>query len=993
MFVNRCLFTGAVWLWLIVLTATAQTNFESWTTKDGLPQDYVRSIAKTPDGYLWFGTIEGLVRFDGVNFTVFDNINTKEFKQSAIYGVITDRLGNLWVGLPRTGLIKRSDDQFTVYTTADGLINNAVVSLLEDRDGGIWIGTDGGGLSLFKDEKFTNFKPQDGLPDATIWALAEDNDGGIWIGTANGLSFFKDGKFTLFTTKDGLSANNIASLWWSKTDGLWIGTTGGLSRLQDDKFIIFAAQSEISDQKIETIFEDKNNNLWLGTISKGLYRVFRDGRVIPDKTLNGSSQTGVYSIYQDSDETIWLGTYALGLYRFRAGRFRILTTADGLPEDEIRAVYEDKRGNLWFSTSNKLNRMKDGKITVYSMPETLQKRIRSITEDAAGNLWIGGTDGISCLKDGKFTSFTTKDGLSFNNVVTVLGDRAGNVWIGTSHGSVNKFDGEKFTVYTLDNEPFNKFVLNLFEDSRGRIWIGTLNGLSRYENGQITNWKNEDGAANNHILSFYEDAKGVIWIGTSGGGLMRYKDEKFVTITSRNGLYDNLTFTILEDEKRNLWMCGNKGLYRANLDELNDFADGLRDSVNSYSYGTDDGMLSRECNGASPAGWKTRDGKLWFPTVKGLVGVDSQQENSLPPTVLIEKVVLDKNELAPGDFLEINPGQENLEIKYTALSWKRPKQIKFKYQLVGLDRDWIDAGTRRTAYYSYLPPGEYAFRVIADNGDGVWNETGKSLRIKVFPPFYRTWWFSALLFLVFFGLLSAVFRYRVSQIEKKRRTQEEFSRKLLASQESERQRIAAELHDTLGQSLLIIKNRVALAQTDIDEKETVEEQLSELSQSATAAIEECREIAYNLRPYQLSRFGLSRTLAGIFNRIGEVTPIKATAEIDDIDDFLSAEAEISVYRIVQESVNNIIKHSGASEALLAVKRSGDEILLLVEDNGRGFAQKNEGSAQPGKSGGFGLIGIAERVKMLHGSYEINSASGSGTSIRIKLNRSFQNNGS
>ena len=515
--------------------------------------------------------------------------------------------------------------------------------------------------------------------------------------------------------------------------------------------------------------------------------------------------------------------------------------------------------------------------------------------------------------------------------------------------------------------------------------------MSRFQNGKFTNWTTADGLASNHILSFYEEDAGALWIGTSGGGLNRYKDGKFSTITSRDGLYDNLAFVILNDGYGNLWMSGNRGVYRAELQQLNDFADGKISLVTSYAYGTADGMLSRECNGASPAGWKTRDGTLWFPTVRGLVSVNPQPFDGEPPTVIIERAEIDRRIQPLNELVELSPSQENLEIKYTAISWQRPQQIKFKYRLEGLDNEWINAETRRTAYYSHLPAGEYTFHVIADNGEGIWNETGKSLQIKVLPPFYRTWWFYILSFALVFGVLFAVVRYRISQVEKARRMQEDFSRKLLASQENERQRIAAELHDTLGQSLLIIKNRVALAQTDIDEKETVEEQLGELSQSAAAAIDECREIAYNLRPYQISRFGLSKTLAGIFRRIEEITPISVTTQIDDVDDLLNAEAEINVYRIVQECVNNIIKHSEATEALLAIKRNGDEILILIEDNGRGFVLGDE-AKKASKNGGFGLIGIAERVKMLDGVYEIESEIGSGANIRIKLNRKFQNNG-
>jgi signal transduction histidine kinase len=436
---------------------------------------------------------------------------------------------------------------------------------------------------------------------------------------------------------------------------------------------------------------------------------------------------------------------------------------------------------------------------------------------------------------------------------------------------------------------------------------------------------------------------------------------------------------------------------------LNDFAEGRTNAITANSYGVADGMANRECNGGGePAGWKTREGKLWFPTVKGPVVVEPGKvtTNLLPPPVAIEQVLIDKTTADPRGDVEIQPGKGDLEVHYTGLSFVDPEKVRFRYSLGGYDDGWVDAGTRRVAYYTNIPPGRYRFRVIASNNVGVWNEAGATFTFYLRPYFYQTWWFYALAILSLGGLGLLIYRGRMRKLRDthaaqqafSRRlieAQEEFSRKLLASQEQERQRIAAELHDSLGQSLLIIKNRIALAQSDIDEKETVEEQLSELSNSTTSAIEEVREIAYNLRPFQISRFGLSKTLYGIFMRINEVTDINATAEIDDIDALLTDDAQINVYRIVQECVNNIIKHSHATEALLAIKHNDGEITLLIEDNGRGFIQQ-ENSTDNRKIGGFGLLGIAERVRMLNGSYQIDSGAGRGTSVRIRLRSSPAN---
>jgi len=292
---------------------------------------------------------------------------------------------------------------------------------------------------------------------------------------------------------------------------------------------------------------------------------------------------------------------------------------------------------------------------------------------------------LTLLSNGRFRTFDTRDGLADNEVTALYESRSGKVWVGTRNGSVNSF-----------------------EPSAQRF----------------TSWTSKDGLPGDQVMAFYEDVAGNLWIGTNGGGLQRLRNGKFAAITVRNGLYDNLTFQILsdtQDDSGDLWMSSNRGIFRVSLQELNDFADGRTDSVTSFVYGVSDGMLNRECNGASPAGWKTRDGRLWFPTVKGVVALDPRQRNIPPSRVAIERVILDRTPLPAGEPIRIGPNHENLEIEYTGINWRRPQQIRFKYQLAGLNQEWVDAGTRRTAYFSHLPAGNYTFKVIADNGEGRWN--------------------------------------------------------------------------------------------------------------------------------------------------------------------------------------------------------------------------------------------------------------------------------
>ncbi|MBA2733509.1 MAG: hypothetical protein H0U54_11520, partial [Acidobacteria bacterium] len=635
-----------------------------------------------------------------------------------------------------------------------------------------------------------------------------------------------------------------------------------MNRWQNSRFVDFGARNKLSDYFINSLIQNRDGALWIGTNRHGLIRLENDELIAELKAADGVPDENVLAVYGDPAGTIWIGGEVAGLHRLRQGRFQPFSKSEGLPDEFTRAVYQDRADNLWFGSAKFLYRLTDGKLKIYSPPVlSPQNTILTIAGDLDGNVWIGGyaSGKIWRLRGDEFTAFTTADGLPNARVVAMLGDRAGNLWVGGDGGGLSVFRDGLFKVLTTRDGLGSDWIKTIYESRDGGIWIGTAKGVSRYKDGQFTNWTTADGLSSNYILSFYEADDGAMWIGTNDGGLNRYQNGKFAHVSTRNGLYDNLAFQILESNG-DLWMSGNKGIYRVSLQELNDVADGRSSAVTSYSYGTADGMLSRECNGGNPAGWKTRDGNLWFPTIKGLVRIDAQDRDLQPPPVLIEKVQVDNQILPTDEFLQITPGQENLEIKYTAISWKRPQQIRFKYQLVGLDHDWTDAGTRRTAYYSHLPAGEYTFRVIADNGDGVWNLEGQSLRLKVLPPFYQTPWFFALCVLAIGGAAFVAYKIRINRVERARLTQEDFSRRLINAHEDERRRVAAELHDSIGQTLAMIKNSAVFGSDTVNNLGEAKEHLAEISMQSANAISEVREIAYNLRPYVLDRLGLTKAV-------------------------------------------------------------------------------------------------------------------------------------
>ena len=960
----------------------------AWQDQHGLPQNGISEIAQTPDGYLWLAIAEGVARFDGVRFTAFDTGNTPEIKSNNVQSLLVDRSGTLWIGTHGGGLSRYQNGQFRNYSAEQGLSDTHVSCLFEDRGGNLWVGTDGGGLNIFRDDKFTAYTTADGLPGNNISAIGTDGAGNLWVGTTKGLAKSVNDEFTVFTTPDALAGKSINRIFRDGAGDLWIGGLDGLSRFHGERFDTFGVNEGLKSGEINAIAQDRDGTLWFGTGENGLYR-FKDGRFEAATTREGLINNDIQAIFADPTGDIWLGTSGGGLAQLRTGRFGVYTSADGLPGDMVGAIFEDKAGAVWVGTEDGLCRFKDGKFTVISAPDGNALRgITGMSEDSDGNLWINSNslqtgDKVLRYSEGSSTVEIVRDRLFDNRAAVTLKDRAGNVWFGTSQDGLHLVqpDGRE-TVFRKKDGLAENYVNVLYEDREGSMWIGTRSGLSRFKNGDFMTWTARNGFGDHHILSFHEDRAGNLWIGTHGDGLFRFRDEKFSKFTAKDGLYDNLAFSILEDDNGNLWMSGNKGIYRASIAELEDFAAGRRSSINSFSYGAADGMLSRECNGANPAGVRMRDGRLWFPTIKGVVVVDPNKIDERQPTVMIEKVSVDERALpAAVQAIEMQPAQENLEIQFTAISWNRPQQIRFKYKLLGLDADWVEAGTRRTAYYPHVPSGEYTFQVIADNGEGVWNEQGQTLRVTVLPPFYRTWWFMVLCALAAILLVRLIYAYRLAQLEKINQARAVFTRQLIEQQENERRRIAVELHDSIGQSLSVIRNRALLALKTPEKTDRMVAQLEEISETTVETIEEVRQIAHNLHPYQLEHLGLTAALETMISEAADASEIGFAAEIENVDDALSREAEISLYRIVQECLSNILKHSGATKVKISLGKIGDIVSLVVEDNGRGFDAENALS----RKRGLGLTGIAERAKMLGADYKIESIPDGGTTVSLLIN--------
>jgi signal transduction histidine kinase/ligand-binding sensor domain-containing protein len=784
----------------------------------------------------------------------------------------------------------------------------------------------------------------------------------------------------------------------------WVGTYTGLYRLIDGNFVRYELPGDLARGAIACISEDAQGVLWVSTISGSLFQLAMNqaSAAAPTPIAIAFNPAGapagnhVDVIFTDREGTIWLGTNSYGLLRANKQVVTVYSKQDGLSSDSVYPVYEDRQGAVWIGNwQGRVTRFKDGKFTPaweWTLPTAL-------AEDRDGNLWMGKNVGLVRFNGSYWTEEDSLIGFSGRNyeVDAIHQDREGTMWFGTSQGLVSYKDGARKLYTTGDGLAGNEVKVILedrLEDRQGALWFGTYGGLSRLKDGAFASYRKSDGLASDHVRSLFEDDEGVIWVGTYDGGLSRIKDGRIRTYTTNDGLFTNGVFQILDDRRGNFWMSSNLGIYRVSRQELNDFADGKIHAITCVAYGKRDGMLNVECNGGtSPAGVRTRDGRLWFPTQSGVAVIDPADVpfNPLPPPVLIDAMVVDGVSVAIKGPLRILPGQQGLEIHYTGLSFINPEHVRFRYRMEGLDKDWVEAGTRRAAFYSHLPPGHYTFSVVAANASGVWNLVGASLEVTVVPPFWRAWWFTILVLTGLAVIATVGYRRRIAMPQRAAAAQEAFSRRLIESQEIERKRIAAELHDGLQQSISIIANRASLALDKREDPDRAFDQVNEIAAAASDALKEVREIAYNLRPVELDRLGLTKALRAMVNKVAASTGISISAGIDELDHFFSPESEINLYRIVQESINNIVKHSGATEASVKIERAASSLLVTIGDNGRGFAAE-PAPANDSRPAGFGLMGIAERARMLGGKHLIQSAPGAGTTINVQIDLREQGNG-
>lgn len=982
----------------------------SWQTEDGLPHGYVLAALQTRDGYLWVGTRAGLFRFDGMRFTEIDIGPTNNL---AIASLCEDRDGSLWVGLETHGLVRLQGQSLWSYGRTNGLPSTFVRAICNGKGGIIWLATKGG-LARYQDGRFRTFTQEHGLAGLSVEAICEDPDGNLWVGTSDGLNCLKDGVVTAtLRTNSGLPSNGIMSLMVDSAGKLWIGTTSGLAVMNSGKVeMAYDESNGLTDRYIRTLHEDRQGNLWIGTYG-GLYRVPKlhapkadlAPRVncFPQLNSDGTAYDRVMTVFEDREANIWIGGRD-GLSRLRTKPFTSLGKREGLSQNSATAVCEDGAGTLWVATwRGGLNRLEDERFLTYPPTNGLTSDLLlSLWPARDGSLWIGAdhADGLYHFKDGAFTHLDTRHGLTNAAISVVYEDRATNLWIGTSRTLTLYKDGH-FTDFTTREGLAGNIVKVILEDRAGSLWVGTTRGLSCRTGDKFVNFTTENGLSDNTITALYEDGQTNLWIGTASGGLHRFREGRFTTYTVKQGLFSNEALEILEDGHGYFWMSCQNGVYRIERKSFDDFDAGKISYLPCAAYGKDEGMAWVQCNGAAkPAGWKNRDGRLWFATTKGLaVAEPTINRNAAPPPVAIEEIVADKRKIllnqststdpaaastqAPilgigTSAIQISPGRGELEFHYTALSFQAPEKNRFRYKLDGLDADWVDAESRREAFYTRVPPGHYRFRVMACNNNGVWNEDGASVEVVLLAHYWQTWWFWCLAVVTGIGAVGGSAGYLVRKASRRRLQRLEQQHAL----EKERARIARDIHDDLGSSLTRISMLSELAEADKANPDEVEHHVRKIAASARETVRSLDEIVWAISPEHDTWNSLVGYISEYANEFFAGTSVRCRLDIPMDLPALSLPSEFrhSLFLIIKEALNNSLKHAGATEVRIRVSEVGPEVEITVEDNGRGFDLEKVAALHRGS----GLRNMRERAESLNGRICLESTPGQGTKLAITV---------
>jgi len=958
----------------------SQYAHTSWKIRDGFTRGYIRTIAQTPDGYLWFGTEFGLLRFDGVRIVEWQPPGGQALPSNEIVKLLAARDGSLWIGTDR-GLVRWTGGAVTVIPEFSGLF---ISGIAEDRAGAVWARSIGVASGKVCSVTPAPAHCESRFGDVLV-GLYEDRRGALWTAVPNGVWRLKPGRPVLYQVPGALDS---IQMLLDDERGLLMVSRRGVRRLIDGRIETYAPAARAQSYRTSRLLRDRDGGLWIATAGHGLVHI-HDGRSDEFSLADGLSGDNVFALFEDREGSVWVST-ASGLDRFRDFAIPTLGVRQGVPARSVSTVLAAGDGSLFFGTMSGVFRTNPNAL---SGPPSLLQRGRqsdgpanSLFEDRAGRLWVSTIDGIG-YSDGD--RYVPKRDVRFESVVRAMtGGPDGTLWIANLREGLLQLPASGVP----QRIPWKQLgrtdsAAALLAADDGGLWIGFQEGgLISFRDGRVAE-RYEDGKelASGRVNHLRLDRQGALWI-AADGGVSRLAGGRLSTWRTAGGLPCDRVQWTMEDDDGSLWIYASCGLTRMTLADLSEWASGRERSPRTPGrprvFDTSDGVNVIHSTGYSPQVSKSSDGKIWFLSAEGISVIDPARlaANVVPPPVHIEGLRADRQDYAIGAGRVALPAlSRHLEIDYTALSLVASEKVRFKYRLEGSEAEWQDVGARRQAFYDNLAPGSYRFRVIASNNDGVWNEEGASIAFVIAPAYYQARWFLPLVVGLVTMLVFAAHRLRLRVVKRHEREISALNQRLMSAQEQERMRIAGELHDGVMQEMLAVTMMLGTAKRGVPADSKVKATLEKAQEKLVEVGTDLRQLSHDLHPKLLRDMGLPEALRTYGEQFKSTHGIELTCEVDAALQELSRGSALALFRIIQESLGNAVKHASARHVSVSLTRDRDWVRLIVSDDGSGF----DGSRLE-VSAGLGLITMRERATQLHGTFDLDTAPGRGTTITVTI---------
>ncbi|MEW6193985.1 MAG: two-component regulator propeller domain-containing protein [Bacteroidota bacterium] len=955
---------------------------QSWTIEDELPTNDVNSIVKNKDGFYYIGTSNGFVRFDGSEFKVYNTKNTKAIKANVTRNLFIDSRNKVWFSNGGAGIVVYDGIKFTRISEDEGLSLNHPSSFAEDDKGRIYIGTIGGGLNIFDNGKISIFNKNEGLLPSVINTILIDSKNTLWVGGHDSDLFtIKNGKVEKFPNSTNRKFSRVIKLFEDSRGIIWVGTDNGVFIIKDENFISDNIFSILNNSSVNHITEDANKNIWFVS-TKGIF--IYDRRKLIRLNIDPLLNSNLISKVLINDDGIWICNPGAGLVRLTLNKIRVISKEHGLPDKEVRTIYQDNDNKIWIGTNKGIIQYNEKSGSVVPIPSKTPTLVPyAWASNAKGEIFIGTRNsGVWKYSNGTIKNIADKKILGANFIRSLYYNDDKTLWIGTNGAGVVLYKEGKLKFIDKSNGLKSVFVACIVKNKDGNFWIGTSGGgISLVDNNGtvLKSYTEKDGLPSNIISSIYEDEKGTVWVSSGVFGLSRLKDGKIFNIQENDGIYSNSIKKMIYDNKGKFWCTTEFGLFSVEKSVLENYADGHRPKVVFNLYGKKDGMKSDNFLGLSNnAASISNTGLLYFPSTDGVVIIDPKKlvGDDKQPKVYIDEVFVNHDYRSKDDINILPPGIENIQFNYGGISVDYAKNLSYKYILEGFEKKFVDAGSRRQAFYTHLPHGSYKFRVFAISPNGARSENEAAISFKIEPYMWQTYWFRIGLILSL--VAGSALTVRTIYKRKYKRRMEILENESMLNKE--RMRISKDMHDELGASLTKISLMTELAARNILSTEILKKDLKKISDTSREVAVTMDEIVWAVNP---NNDKLDRMIGYILQYIEDLISNTSIILKSDIvrnlpEIIISAEARHNVFLVVKEAFNNIIKHSEATHVNLTIDFNDSVLSIKIRDNGKGIDLSSVDIFSNG------LSNMKKRIDDIKGTIILNCAPGEGTEIIIRL---------